>query len=114
MPRDARFILNRGDHNVVLYRVFLDRTNHDDINWTPFEDYMEVVPFDTISLYSGWLACGDNTMVWYLPEWCMRQFGYVQMISRSPFQVSPDTMTQRALDDVFQDWRIISCHMSIS
>ena len=58
MPRASRFILNRGNDNVAPYLVFLDRTHHDDINWTPFEDYKEVAPFDTISLYSGWLACG--------------------------------------------------------
>ena len=50
MPRAARFILNRGNDNVVPYRVFIDRTNHEDINWTPFEYYREVLPFDTISL----------------------------------------------------------------
>ena len=104
MPRAARFILNRGNDNVVPYRVFLDRTNHEDLNWTLFEDYMEVVPFDTISLYSGWLACGANMMVRYLLERCMRQFGYEQSIPRFPFQVALDTITRRALDDVFQDW----------
>ena len=80
MPRAAKFTLNRGNDNVVPCWVFLDHTNHDDINWTPFEDYREVVPFDTISLYSGWLACGANMMVRYLLERCMRQFGFVKMI----------------------------------
>ena len=68
MPKAAKYVLYRGNHKVPPYQVYLDRTNHDDIKWTPFEDYIDVVPFDLISLYSGWLACGSNLMVRYLLE----------------------------------------------
>ncbi|XP_058727031.1 uncharacterized protein LOC131598449 [Vicia villosa] len=91
-----------GNNAVLLYRVYLDRTVHDDIRWTPFSDYSVVVPFDRIALYSGWLACRANTMVRYLPERCMRQFGRVQVIPRSPFEVAPDTITRVELTAIFE------------
>ncbi|XP_058770497.1 uncharacterized protein LOC131644109 [Vicia villosa] len=104
MPRATLYVLQRGNQKVGPYRVYLDRTVHDDIQWTPFSGYGNVVPFDRIALYSGWLACGSNTMVRYPPERCMRQFGRVQMIPRSPFQVAPDTITRIELTSIFEDW----------
>src|SRR3954471_13638934 len=58
MPRAARYVLQWGNNAVEPYRGYLDRTMHDDITWRPFSDYTQIVPFDGISLYSGWLACG--------------------------------------------------------
>ncbi|XP_058774801.1 uncharacterized protein LOC131649073 [Vicia villosa] len=104
LPRSARYVLQRGNKKVRPYRVDLDHTAHNDIQWTPFRDYGDVVPFDRIALYSGWLACGANSMVRYLPERCMRQFGRVQMIPRSPFEATPDTVTYRDLAIIFEDW----------
>ncbi|XP_058733496.1 uncharacterized protein LOC131605119 [Vicia villosa] len=69
-----------------------------------FEDHREIIPFDSISLYSGWLACGTDTMVMYLPKRCMRKFGYVQTIPKSPSEVAPDTIVRRDLDDIIEDW----------
>ncbi|XP_058761840.1 uncharacterized protein LOC131635248, partial [Vicia villosa] len=89
-------------HNKVV--LDLDHTAHDDIRWTPFTNYTAVVPFDRIALYSGWLACGANTMVRYLTERCMRQFARVQMIPRSLFEVAPDTVTRVKLTAKFNDW----------
>ncbi|XP_058780319.1 uncharacterized protein LOC131653945 [Vicia villosa] len=43
-------------------------------------------------------------MVKYLPERCMRQFGRVQMIARSPFEAAPDTVTRVSLTPIFKDW----------
>ncbi|XP_058776933.1 uncharacterized protein LOC131651278 [Vicia villosa] len=104
MPRAARYVLQRGNNAVGLYRVYLDRTIHNDIRWTPFTDYCDVVPFDRIALYSGWLAYGTNTMVRYLSERCMRQFGRVQMIPRSPFEAAPDTVIRVNFTPIFEDW----------
>ncbi|XP_058772470.1 uncharacterized protein LOC131646457 [Vicia villosa] len=104
MPRTARYVLQRGKNAVGPYRVYQDRTVHDDIRWTPFTDYRHVVPFDRIALYFGWLACGTNTMVRYMPKRCMRQFARVHMISRSPFEAAPDTVTQVGLTAIFEDW----------
>ncbi|XP_058734877.1 protein MAIN-LIKE 1-like [Vicia villosa] len=67
MPRAARYVLQRGNNVVGPYRGYLDRTVHDDITWRPFSDYTQIVPFEGISLYSGWLACGTTIMVRYLP-----------------------------------------------
>ncbi|XP_058764066.1 protein MAINTENANCE OF MERISTEMS-like [Vicia villosa] len=104
MPRAARYVLQRGNNAVGPYRGYLDRTMHDDVTWRPFSDYTQVVPFDGISLYSGWLACGTSIMVRYLPERCMRQFGFVQMIPRSPFEAAPDTVTRVQFTAIFEDW----------
>src|SRR4051812_25804524 len=83
MPRAARYALQRGNDAVGPYRLYMDRTMHDDVTWRPFVNYAQIVPFDGIALYSGWLACGTGIMVRYLPEQCMRQFGFVQRIPRS-------------------------------
>ncbi|XP_058774668.1 uncharacterized protein LOC131648947 [Vicia villosa] len=104
MPMAARYVLQRGDQKMGPYRVYLDRTAIDDINWTPFSGYGDVVSFDHIALYSIWLACGANTMVRYLPERCMRQFRRMQMISRSPLETAPDIVTRRELTAIFEDW----------
>ncbi|XP_058783090.1 uncharacterized protein LOC131657742 [Vicia villosa] len=104
LPKATRYILQRGNNAVLPYRVYLGRTTHDDIRWTSFTDYRVVVPFDRIALYSGWLACGANTMVRYLPEWCMRQFGRVQLIPRSLFEAAPDTVIRVELTVIFEDW----------
>ncbi|XP_058754452.1 uncharacterized protein LOC131627631 [Vicia villosa] len=104
MPRTARYVLQRGNNTVVPYHVYLERTVHKDIRWMPFTDYRDVVPFDRIALYSGWLVCGTNTMVRYLPERCIRQFGRVQMIPRSSFEAAPDTVTRVGLPTIFEDW----------
>ncbi|XP_058746191.1 uncharacterized protein LOC131640685 [Vicia villosa] len=104
MPRAARFVLQRGNNTVGPYRVYLDHTVHDDIHWTPFTNYCLVVPFDRTALYSIWLACGTNTMVRYLPERCIRQFGRVQIIPTSPLEAAPDTITRVGLTAIFEDW----------
>ncbi|XP_058733500.1 uncharacterized protein LOC131605122 [Vicia villosa] len=63
MSSTARYVLQRGDQKVGPYRVYLDRIAHDDIQWTPLTNYDDVVPFDRITLYYGWLACGTDTIV---------------------------------------------------
>ncbi|XP_058742104.1 uncharacterized protein LOC131614550 [Vicia villosa] len=103
MHRAARYVFQLGNHKVASYWVYLNFTAHDDIKYMPFGDYRDVVLFDRISLYFGWLACGTNTMVRYMSEWCLRHFRHVQMIPRSPSEVAPDTITRRALTDIFQD-----------
>ncbi|XP_058742276.1 uncharacterized protein LOC131614735 [Vicia villosa] len=102
MPRATRYVLQRGNQEIGPGRVYLDRTSHNDIQWTPFTNYGDVVSFNGIALYSGWLDCGAKTMVRYLPG-CMRQFGRVQMIRRSTFEVAPDIVTCRDLTTIFED-----------
>ncbi|XP_058766868.1 uncharacterized protein LOC131640495 [Vicia villosa] len=43
-------------------------------------------------------------MARYLPERCMRQFGRVHMILRSPFEAAPDTISRVGLTAIFVDW----------
>ncbi|XP_058780623.1 protein MAIN-LIKE 1-like [Vicia villosa] len=104
IPRAARYVLQIGNNKVGLYRVYLDHTVHDDIHWMPFTGHGNNVSFDRIILYSGWLACGTNTMVRYLSERCMRQFRRVQMIPRSLFKAAPDTVIRVGLTTIFEDW----------
>src|SRR4051812_23280879 len=80
-------------------------TMHGDVTWRPFADYAQVVPFDGVAIYSGWLACGTGIMVRYLLERCMRQFGFVQIIPRSPFEAAPDTVTRVQLTAIWEEWQ---------
>ncbi|XP_058772604.1 uncharacterized protein LOC131646596 [Vicia villosa] len=41
MPRAARYVLQRRNQKVAPYRVYLDRTAHDDINQMPFKRCMQ-------------------------------------------------------------------------
>ncbi|XP_058726959.1 protein MAIN-LIKE 1-like [Vicia villosa] len=43
MPRAARYALQRGNDAVGPYRLYLDRTMHDDVTWRPFADYAQVI-----------------------------------------------------------------------
>ncbi|XP_058765807.1 uncharacterized protein LOC131639322 [Vicia villosa] len=95
--------LQYSDDMQRVAMMYLERTVHDDINWMSFEDHREIIPFDLLSLYSGWLAYGTNIMVRYLPERCIRKFSYVQTIPRYPFQDAPNSTVRRDLDGFFQD-----------
>src|SRR4051812_32379891 len=104
MPRATRYALQRGNDAVGPYRLYLDRTMHDDVTWRPFADYTQVVPFDGIPLYSSWLACGTGIMVRYLPERCMRQFGFVQRIPIWVEWQQHVVSQEYRLTRVTQDW----------
>lgn len=83
---------------------YIDQTQHDDIDWTPYNTHQEIVSFDPISFYSGWLACRMNLMCRYLPERCMRQFGYVHIIMISPFVYAPNIIVCRHLDNILTNY----------
>ncbi|XP_058763616.1 uncharacterized protein LOC131637068 [Vicia villosa] len=82
------YILRKGNDVVLSFRVYIDRTQHDDVVWMSYTTHRDTISFDHISLYSGWLAFGTNIMCRYFPERWMRQFGYVQIISRSSSEAS--------------------------
>jgi len=71
----------------------------------PYGDDRQARPFERVSLYSGWLRCGDR-MVRYLSERVLHQFRRVQTIPRHPVKSAlPDVNLaeitnrfQRALD----------------
>ena len=68
---------------MLPYRQALDALTADDISWTPWATYRQHCPYDPVSGFSGYLRCG-NTIVSYLPERVLRQFGYRQIVPRSP------------------------------
>ncbi|XP_058776123.1 uncharacterized protein LOC131650430 [Vicia villosa] len=88
-----------------LFRVYIDNTQHDDIDWTPYTTHRDTVAFDPISYYSGWLACRSNLICRYMPEGCMCPFVYVQIIPRSPFDFAPNSIMRRHIDDILTDYK---------
>jgi hypothetical protein len=101
-PRAARWKVKQGDKKVDELRSIIDDLTPDDVIWRPFEGHRNIIPFDTICLYSGCLRwCG--TTVPYLPERCIRQFGYIQYIPPPPPVI--------AIADVDSDW--IDYHSSV-
>ncbi|XP_050889896.1 uncharacterized protein LOC127095220 [Lathyrus oleraceus] len=88
---------------VVDLRPILDELTLADIIWRPFEDHRGWTQFDELYLYKGCLKWGD-TIVPYLPDRCIRQFGYKQYVPSPP----PDC---RMDNDTNVDW--IGYHQSI-
>ncbi|XP_058776892.1 uncharacterized protein LOC131651235 [Vicia villosa] len=104
MPRASAFSPLRGNQVSDPYRRRLDRMAAEDVRYDCYAEHREMVLFDEIALYYGWLASNSTIIVRYLPERVMRQFGYAQTIPHDPVVSAPITMTRRQLDEVFADW----------
>nr|XP_027190150.1 protein MAIN-LIKE 1-like [Cicer arietinum] len=95
--RMNRWCYKQGKHKVDEYRSIVDVLPPADVIWRPWENHRGVIPFDDITLYTGHiLLC--STVVKYLPERCLRQFGYIQYIPSPPL---PDPAR---LFDVDVEW----------
>ncbi|PNX62017.1 hypothetical protein L195_g060946, partial [Trifolium pratense] len=90
-----RWMYKQGKTKLLDYRPILDALTPDDVIWRPFETHRGSIPFDLITLYSGHLR--GSTVVPYLLERCIRQFGFVQYIPRPP-PLAP------AYSDIDSDW----------
>ncbi|CAJ2672263.1 unnamed protein product [Trifolium pratense] len=101
-PRAMRWMYKQGKTKLPDYRPILDALTPDDVIWRPFETHRGSIPFDLITLYSGHLR--GSTVVPYLPERCIRQFGFVQYIPPPP-PLAP------AYSDIDSDW--IGYHASV-
>ncbi|CAJ2651216.1 unnamed protein product [Trifolium pratense] len=101
-PRAMRWMYKQGKTKLLDYRPILDALTPDDVIWRPFETHRGSIPFDLITLYSGHLR--GSTVVPYLLERCIRQFGFVQYIPRPP-PLAP------AYSDIDSDW--IGYHASV-
>ncbi|KAI5405223.1 hypothetical protein KIW84_052121 [Lathyrus oleraceus] len=96
---------------VTLYRYLGDASMYSckqlaapaDVIWCPFEDHRSWRLFDEICLYRGCLKWGE-TVVPYLPDRCLRQFGYRQYVPSPPLDCMMAT-------DIDVDW--ISYHQSV-
>ncbi|KAI5430047.1 hypothetical protein KIW84_034575 [Lathyrus oleraceus] len=84
-------------------RPILDELTPTDVIWRPFEDHRAWRVFDEICLYRGCLKWGE-TVVPYLPDRCLRQFGYRQYVPSPPLDCMMAT-------DIDVDW--ISYHQSV-
>nr|XP_004512844.1 protein MAIN-LIKE 1-like [Cicer arietinum] len=95
--RINRWCYKQGKHKVHEYKHIIDALTLVDVIWRPWENYMGVIPFDDILFYTGHLRL-CSTVVKYLLERCLRQFGYVQYIPSPPL---PDPSR---LFDVDVEW----------
>lgn len=77
-----RWVYKQGKLKVAEYRPIMDALTPSDVIWRPFEDHRGVMPFDPITMYSGYLR--GCTVVPHLPERCIRQYGFLQYIPPPP------------------------------
>ncbi|XP_045819521.1 protein MAIN-LIKE 1-like [Trifolium pratense] len=54
-PRGMRWMYKQGKTKLPEYRPILDALTPDDVIWRPFEIHTGSIPFDLITLYSGYL-----------------------------------------------------------
>ncbi|RHN47301.1 putative aminotransferase-like, plant mobile domain-containing protein [Medicago truncatula] len=83
VARAMRWKYPRGNLKVDQIRRMIDDLTPNDVIWCPFDSHRQVIPFDDICLSSGYIRWCSN-VVPYLPERCLRQFGYIQYIPRPP------------------------------
>ncbi|KAI5421733.1 hypothetical protein KIW84_045238 [Lathyrus oleraceus] len=103
LPRAMRWSYRQGVLKVDDLRPILDELTPTDVIWRPFEDHRARRVFDEICLYRGCLKWGE-TVVPYLPDRCLRQFGYRQYVPSPPLDCMMAT-------DIDVDW--ISYHQSV-
>nr|XP_004488130.1 protein MAIN-LIKE 1-like [Cicer arietinum] len=92
-----RWCYKQCKHKVHEYRRIIDALTLVDAIWRPWENHRGVIHFDDIILYTGHLRL-CSTVVKYLSDRCLRQFGYIQYISSPPL---PDPSR---LFDVDVEW----------
>ncbi|XP_050916057.1 uncharacterized protein LOC127131164 [Lathyrus oleraceus] len=103
LPRAMRWSYRQGVLKVDDLQPILDELTPADVIWRPFEDHRAWRVFDEICLYRGCLKWGE-TVVPYLPDRCLRQFGYRQYVPSPPLDCMMAT-------DIDVDW--ISYHQSV-
>jgi hypothetical protein len=69
-----------------------------------FENHIDIIPFDQITMYSGYL-CGCPEVP-YLPERCIRQFGVLQYIPPPAPVIDSDWISY----DIFVDQIVQPTH----
>lgn len=101
---DAAFSPLRGNQEIETFRVYLYHLVAEDIHFHAYADHREMHLFDSIALYSWWLACGSRLMYPHLSECVIWQLGYMQYIPRDPYVSAPHAMTHRDMDYMFDDY----------
>jgi hypothetical protein len=100
-PRAMLFVPLHGLGTVDNYRNYLDALDLTRVVMAPYGEHRQTRPFERVSLYSGWLRCGER-MVRYLPERVLRQFGFVQTRPRHPVQSAPVDVNLAEITNRFQ------------
>ena len=77
---------------------------HEDIHFCAYDDHNKMIPFDEVSPFTRWLACGTCKTAPYMPERVMRQFGYTQTIPRHPALFFPPAVKRKEMDEIFDDF----------
>nr|XP_004506714.1 protein MAIN-LIKE 1-like [Cicer arietinum] len=95
--RMNKWCYKQGKHKVHEYRRIIDALTPADVICRSWENHRGVIPFDDIMLYTGHIRLW-STVVKYLQERCLRQFGYIQYIHSPPL---PDPSR---LFDVDVEW----------
>ncbi|KAI5384529.1 hypothetical protein KIW84_071506, partial [Lathyrus oleraceus] len=98
-----RWSYRQGVLKVDDLQPILDELTLADVIWHPFENHRGWRQFDELCLYMGCLKWGD-TVVPYLPDRCIRQFGYKQYVQSPPL----DCMMA---NDIDVDW--VGYHQSV-
>jgi len=101
LPVAARWKLQKGHGEGVMYRSLLDRITFDDVCWRSYEEHMDFQAFEEVFKYSCWIMCGDRRVYRHLPDRVLRQYGYVQIVPRPPTDVvelSPAEIVQAFVD----------------
>ncbi|XP_058765318.1 uncharacterized protein LOC131638792 [Vicia villosa] len=63
MSRASVFSPRKGNQVTDPYRHALDRMTAEDIRYDSYTEYREAIPFDEISLYTGWLAASSTIIL---------------------------------------------------
>ncbi|XP_050895975.1 protein MAINTENANCE OF MERISTEMS-like [Lathyrus oleraceus] len=103
LPRAMKWSYRQGVLKVDDLLSILEELILADVIWPPFEDHRGWRQFDELCLYMGCLKWGD-TVVPYLLDRCIRQFGYKQYVPSPPH----DCMMA---NDIDVDW--IGYHQSV-
>jgi hypothetical protein len=100
-PRAMIFLPLQGLGMVDNYMNYLDALDLTRVVMAPYDVHRQARQFERVSLYSGWLGCGER-MVRYLPERVLHQFGFVQTIPRHPVQSAPVDVNLAEITNRFQ------------
>jgi hypothetical protein len=72
-PVPAKWALQKGHGEGVTYHSLLDRLGFDDVIWRPYEKHREILDFEEIFWYLGWIMCGVENVYRHLPKRVRRQ-----------------------------------------
>ncbi|GAU47881.1 hypothetical protein TSUD_404530 [Trifolium subterraneum] len=89
-------LVGMGKMKLPTYRPIMDALTPSDVIWRPFEGHRGSVLFDLVTCFRGYLR--GWTTIPYLPQRCLRQFGFLQYIPPSPPHAAP------SYDDIDSLW----------